>query len=407
MHGLIFAWREIACNRKVHSNEGAARPGPSVSAPQLPDQATGPASRQAVLAWQQDFYPRWHAHYAALHNAPLQALAWLVDSPELLESAAWQGKIASVQQMQPACDNLACLLRLQELPEFQAQAMQGASQTRLGRYAEKLLGMYFQARGLLYAQGLQVRFALPTTAANGKQGGTTTIGEFDFLLHQQQSLWHWELATKFYLYAPHLSPRMASDYFIGPNLADSLGKKMQKILHQQLNLAQQAELMAEKIGQYPSEHEAYQTSILQLAGQISQAQALVKGWLFYPFNGAELPADGSQQSGLNSAHCRGFWCGQSELAEVLLTCEAQTLQVLPRLAWLAPARFATSEAEVMLASQAQAWLLDYFASSTMPVLFALLQRQQLAGQDSWLEVARVFVVPDDWQARALEMPVRN
>ena len=217
-----------------------------------------------------------------------------------------------------------------------------------------------------------------------------TVGEFDFLLWDERDLLHLELATKFYLFEEAPGSDAGQD-FIGPNLADTLGAKMDKILNRQLALAR---------------HPAAQDYLPQ---PVARSQALIKGWLFYPVTAA-LP--GPQQMhgneisrqqtdrgspGVASDHCRGVWCSLHEFA----TIDAQGFLLLPRLAWLAPAR---SDGTAILAQDVmREQLALHFAIDTMPMLIALMEY----GDGSWREVSRCFVVPDDWRKRVHERNQRT
>ncbi len=310
--------------------------------------------------FQAAFHQRWHR----LHDPHVRSLAWLLDAPGLLnpDAAQWGGKIASLD---PDPDGLATWLAgLDAAPDRLHAYLNMPTISRLGRYAEKLLAFYFAEHGILVAHGLQVQAAR-----------NDTVGEFDFLLREGADLVHWELATKFYLFeAP--GKVEGGDYFIGPNLADTLGAKMQKILQRQLAL---------------SRHPAAQAYLPQT---VLHARALIKGWLFYHRDDSVALAS----SGVAEAHCRGFWCTLEEFQEVDCGCFC----VLPRLSWLAPARVPLCES---LSRNAMAeWLVGHFAQDAMPVMVALLRKEAGTGnsddQPMALEMARGFIVPDDWRARA-------
>lgn len=309
------------------------------------------------------FQERFHRRWRQLNDPHVRALAWLLDSPDLLDPAAaqWQGRIASLS----AGAGTAARPWLEELDREPAALhafLDVQPFSRLGRYAEKLMAFYFLREERLVAHGVQVRA--------GKSG---TIGEFDFLLHSDTGLVHWEFATKFYLLQPGESSdegACKADYFVGPNLADTLGAKMAKILQRQLAL---------------SDHPAAQ---IHLPQAVSAAQALVKGWLFYPL-GESLP-EGAL--GLSAEHCRGFWCDLGQLDSL----QATRFAVLPRLRWLAPARIPV--AEVMDRDALRNLLAGHFLGDSMPVLVALLADQD--GQA--VETDRGFIVPADWRKRAGE-----
>ena len=316
-------------------------------------------------AFQINFHRRWN-HLVDPH---VRALAWLLDSPDLLDPQAsqWQGKIASLHG---AVDQavLDWLAELDRVPQALHVQLNGRHGTRLGRYAEDLMAAYFRWQGTLVAHGLQVR-----------ADKSDTIGEFDFLLHNGGSkgnssgngLAHWEFATKFYLLAPAKDDGQGADYLVGPNLADTLGAKIRKILERQLSLAQ---------------HPAAQR---HLPEPVTSAQALVKGWLFY--HGADDKAQQhSNTRGVSLGHCRGFWRALAEFD----TVDGELFVILPRLKWLAPAKVLFQD--VLDKDGLRDALRVHFASDTMPVLVAALQKRG----DWMVETSRGFIVPDDWSTRA-------
>jgi hypothetical protein len=311
---------------------------------------------------QQAFHQRW----PTLRNPHVRALAWLLTAPDLLDADAprWQGRIARLPA-DVGDARLDWLLQLDAQPQALEAFLNVHRFTRLGRYAESLLEWYFRHCGVLHARGLQVR----TPRA---EGGDATVGEFDFLLALEAGLTHWEFATKFYLLCsddPLVSGVQQADYFVGPNLADTLARKMRKILDRQLAL-----------GQHPA-------AAALLPTPLAEAQALVKGWLFYRRSDA-APAS---NTGLSAAHCRGWWCVLSELR----AHTGPQLALLSRLEWLSPARLPAER--VLTPEQAADRLAQGFAIDGMPVMAASLQQEG----DSWIETDRGFVVPEQWQQEAL------
>lgn len=307
------------------------------------------------------FQAGFHQRWATLRNPHVRALAWLLDAPGLLDPAAtrWNGRIATLPA-DAADASRDWLLPLDAQPGA-LEAYLGVHRfTRLGRYAEQLLAWYFRHQGILVAHGLQVR-----------AGKESTVGEFDFLLRDGDLLRHWEFATKFYLLNsddPLVAGVQQADYFIGPNLSDTLGRKIRKILDRQLLLGF---------------HPAAQSVLPQ---PVHSAQALVKGWLFYRCG--EMPD--LQAVGVSSHHCRGWWCTLEEVAVHV----AEAGAIIPRIAWLAPARLPLSEG--LGVAELSAQLEALFAIDPMPVMVAALQRQ--GGE--WIEAERGFVVPDQWQQAA-------
>jgi hypothetical protein len=307
----------------------------------------------------------FHRQWGHLSRPHVRALAWLLDSPDLLDpgSPHWQGRIATLGPLTPAVANW--LADLDADPAALDAALGNRFYTRLGLYAEKLMAFYFAAQGKLAAHGLQVR--------NGRNG---TIGEFDFLLRGEggAGLRHIEFATKLYLLDG--DPDQGNyNRLVGPNLADTLGLKMRKIFNAQLQLSQHP--LAQQLVPAP----------------VTSAQALVKGWLFY-HAGETAPAI----DGIAPAHCRGYWRTHGEQG----AAPGTQFIVMPRLQWLAPLRtpVARSESAPTPAPLTHAELLDLlsekFVADPSPVLVATVEEE-----GGWLqEVERGFVVPDDWRARA-------
>ncbi|MEH6434371.1 DUF1853 family protein [Massilia sp. DD77] len=315
--------------------------------------------RPAAESYQESFHRRW----GHLRRARVRALAWLLDAPDLLDihDPAWAGHVATLG---PVTQEVAAwLARIDHDPSELDAALGPRVTTRLGLYAEKLMAFFFAQHGRLVAHGLQVRAAR-----------NDTVGEFDFLLDAgPNALEHIEFATKFYLLdaGAAVAPGMARfDALVGPNLADSLGKKMRKVFERQLTL-----------GEHPAAREV-------LPRPVAQARALVKGWLFYPRGSWPL------MQGITAGHCRGFWCALEELDDI----EGDAFLILPRLQWLAPFRAASA---VWMLSRGQLFQeLSYqFEESGKPVLVAVVR--QRAGFIE--EVERGFIVPNDWRERASEV----
>lgn len=310
-------------------------------------------------AFQAQFHQRW-SHLVDPH---VRALAWLLDAPDLLDPAApeWQGRIASLAP--PGEATAKWLAALDADPSELHASLNIRPLTRLGRYAEDLMAFYLHHSGVLVAHGIQVRI---------DKGNT--IGEFDFLVRQGAHLVHWEFATKLYLLEASGDGRHA-DYFLGPNLADTLGAKVRKIMDRQLSLAH---------------HPAAQACLPE---PVACAQALVKGWLFYH---GQTP-ENADPSGVTPAHCRGFWRSLQEFEFI----DAGVFSILPRLSWLAPAKLRADQALEWNAFRQAAEM--HFSTSSTPILVALLEEK-----DGWLlERDRGFVVPDDWRDKAAASVVRQ
>jgi hypothetical protein len=345
---------------------------------------------ELAMPCQQWFHLRW----GSLRDPHVRSLAWLLDSPDLLDPAApqWGGRIASLGP-DAASEASDWLHALDASPSALHAFLNLRPHARLGRYAEKLLAYYFTWRGTLVAHGLQVR-----------AGKRDTIGEFDYLLRDEEpgvefatsdgkdaekdGVWHWEFATKFYLLRGDPDAiRDSADYFVGPNLADTLGAKMEKILDRQLALSR-----------HPAARELLQEAHGLEVGEagIDVAQALVKGWLFYPLD--EAPALRRERlMGVSAGHCRGFWCTLTQLREAEPAKALGVYLLLPRLEWMPPA-LALSASACDLSSLALLVEAE-FTRDNMPVLVAELAPDEVE-IGLLREVRRGFVVPDDWSYRA-------
>ncbi len=336
---------------------------------------------------QGEFQRQFHQRWSVLRDPHVRALAWLLDAPDLLDAKAicWEVHVVQLERVDEALTSW--LLQLDAAPQALHSAVNKQASTRLGRYAEKLLSFYLQHTNRLVAHNVQIH-----TAWN------QTVGEFDFLLRDavdSEKILHWEFATKFYLLAftDKGASTEAMDAFVGPNLADSLAAKLQKIMKQQLML---------------SSHPAAQG----LLWKVYAAQALVKGWVFYPdavFSSGAAPAT---ISGISVNHCRGFWRSLSDLM-------AQSEQpdsdhedhdvpsvhyvIMSRLSWLAPLRCERQQT-LSLLELCEA-LAQHFSTHSEPVLIAVCTEEPLTNANDsqeaiMLERQRGFIVPDDWWGRA-------
>ncbi len=325
------------------------------------------ADAAPVPTYQARFERRW----GHLVRPPVRALAWLLDSPDLLDAAApwWTGRIATLGPVSSATASWLAALDADPAP---LDAALGAKvYSRLGLYAEKLMAFYFAQHGQLAAHGLQVRVA--------HKGGKETVGEFDFLLEEPDGLRHIEFATKFYLLDSQLDTT-DFDLLVGPNLGDTLGRKMRKIFEQQLALA---------------DHPAAQAVLPQ---PVTSAQALVKGWLYYP------PGRDPVVPGLTPDHCRGRWHTLAGIAEGV-ACPGERFVVMPRLQWLAPLKVPAARGAddalpptppALSRAELAALLAQKFGVDPSPVMVATVREE-----GEWLlEEARAFIVRDDWPVRA-------
>ena len=310
----------------------------------------------------ENFQKLFHQQWQDLHDPHVRSLAWMLTAPSMLakDSTVWHHQIANL--ILPEKSKLhAWLLALDQQPTELHEALALHKHRRLGHYAENLLAFYLKHAGLLYLHGLQVH-----------EDNFSTIGEFDFLLNDPDGLLHWEIATKFYLFEPvnELSHQANLADYLGPNLADTLAAKMDKIFRQQLALSHH--IAAQKL----------------LPKRVIAAKALIKGWLFYRNQRlSQMPIEGIAED-----HCRGYWWTLEDIDRLTIPY----FLILERLQWLAPAQ--TRHDMVMEQGQLHNAIFRHFQRDNAPVMLALMTKNG----DVMQEYCRGMVVPNDWIARAGE-----
>ncbi|CAE6715556.1 DUF1853 family protein [Paraburkholderia haematera] len=243
-------------------------------------------------------------------------LAWLLLSADLLRAQPPVGALARpFDSPQEAAATVDWLRALEADPAGLQRELAATRITRLGRYAERLLGWFLQdgPAARLVAAGVPLRRA------------GVTLGECDFLVQTQQGArLHWELAVKCYLHAGESRAQPAArsvaqsvaglaDY-VGPNLKDRFDLKLAHVLNHQLPLSAREEFAS-----------------VGYAGPWTP-QMFIKGWLFY--RAGETPADPVE---LDPSHGRGWWVTRDDWPD-FAAAHAQTWRALPRLEWLAPRR---------------------------------------------------------------------
>lgn len=287
-------------------------------------------------------------------------LAWLLLSADLLRAQPLVGALATpFDTPHEASATIDWLRALDADPAELQRELAAMHISRLGRYAERLLGWFLRhgPAARLVAAGVPLR----------RSG--VTLGECDFLVQTRQGArLHWELAVKCYLHAGDGRGQLAD--YVGPNLKDRFDLKLAHLLNHQLPLSAREEFAS-----------------LGYGGPWTP-QMFVKGWLFYRHG--ESPAD---PAALDPSHGRGWWVRRSDWP-AFAVAHAQTWRTLPRLEWLAPRRHepgATEEAGMAFVdAQTLAAQISHQHGPTMVAAFA----NGSAG--GWLERSRGFIVPDDW-----------
>ena len=307
-----------------------------------------------------------------LREPAVRDLAWMLLSANLLRAQPPVGVLASPFDSRQEADATVDWLRaLDADPADLHRDLTATRITRLGRYAERLLGWFLQhgPAARLVAAGVPLRRA------------GVTLGECDFLVQTQQGArLHWELAVKCYLHAgesgaqaaTHPAARLAD--YVGPNLKDRFDLKLAHVLNHQLPLSAREEFAS-----------------VGYAGPWTP-QMFIKGWLFY--RAGEMPADPVE---LDPSHGRGWWVTRSEWPD-FAAAHGQMWRVLPRLEWLAPRRHGKGEAEAAgFAFVDQQMLAEQTSNQHGPTMVAAFTGDS-AG--NLTELSRGFIVPDDWPEQA-------
>jgi len=311
-----------------------------------------------------------------LHDAAVRDLAWLLLSPDLLHPHPPLGPLANPFDTPEALQaSIDWLRALDAAPAPLHGELAAPRITRLGRYAERLLGWFLQhgPAARLVAAGVPLRRA------------GVTLGECDFLVQARDGVrLHWELAVKCYLHAGDGRAQLAD--YVGPNLKDRFDLKLAHLLNHQLPLSAREEFAS-----------------VGYAGPWTP-QMFVKGWLFYRHG--TTPTEPKE---VDPAHGRGWWVTRGDWPAFAVG-HAQLWRVLPRLEWLAPRHAekegiqelkevggeldATATRRLYVDAQTLAAQLSHQSGPTMVAAFA----EDGAGHR--IESSRGFIVPDEWPEQA-------
>ncbi|QKE63704.1 DUF1853 family protein [Aquipseudomonas campi] len=305
--------------------------------------------------------PRLDELLEQLRQPQVRDLAWALLAPPLLQDSAGlplrHPLTASSWLREP--HRLGDWLLGLERDSHVLQQFLATGSSRLGRYYERLWQFALQA-----APDVHVLAANLPIRAQGR-----TLGELDLLLRDADGVHHLELAIKLYL-GPRRDPGTEAGHWLGPASDDRLGLKLQHMAAHQLPLS------ATPQGR---------SALAGISAEPAQPGMWLSGYLFYPW---ATPCD--TPTGANLQHLRGHWLHRREWADFTAQDKEAHWQVLPRQAWLAPARLATDQ--LCSAEQQRDWL-----ESLAPTAPAqLLVRLQAGADGDWREAERVFLVSDDW-----------
>jgi hypothetical protein len=201
------------------------------------------------------------------------------------------------------------------------------------------------------------------------QGPTATLGEFDLIVQNGDTLEHWELAVKFYLGTGDTT--QASAWF-GPNPTDRLDLKLQRLLSHQMALTKTPvgqNLLTNRFG----------TSNVKVKG-------IVKGRLFHPFT-AWQAAHWNYPAAVTADHLRGWWLTDADFIGRFKDGR-QRFRPLTKRDWL---------------STLQPVPIDQRLTATDCMTALAASREQFAHHiamidDNGLETSRGFVVMPPWLA---------
>lgn len=159
-------------------------------------------------------------------NFHVKSLYWLLSSPLLLTNQAFEQRDRlfpdELRDEWLACHE-AWFEEQDAVPVFVEQYMRDLSVHQpIGVYAERLLAYYFT-----HAPGFTLHIYNHQVIHEGQ-----TVTEIDFCVEWRQRLIHIELSVKFFL-------RTSNDEWVGPNTADTLSAKWDKVLNLQLPAAHQ------------------------------------------------------------------------------------------------------------------------------------------------------------------------
>jgi hypothetical protein len=292
------------------------------------------------------------------HHPLVRDLAWLIVSPLLMAPGTPGLPLPPEEALQrSAAEAEPWLAELDRRPEELEQWLLRHRSPRLGHHAEALMEFWLRRAPGVRFLGARIPVA----------EGTRTLGDLDLLFHDERRgrRVHWEMAVKFYLQA---TPSPAWDAWIGPDPRDHLAQKLARVIDHQLPL-----------GRHPLATHGASAPVV--------SEAFLKGWLFYPPGRAAPPPAGAAP-----LHGQGWWLRHGS-ADIPTSARASRFLVLPRLAWMPPARQARGGPPPLAAGELRQRLDEHFRHGHQAQLIAEVQPDR---EGWWAEVARGFVVAAAW-----------
>jgi hypothetical protein len=248
--------------------------------------------------------------------------------------------------------------------------------TRLGIYFEQLLSFYFAEypRFSLIAKNLQ---------ANSQQ---RTIGEYDFIVWDKLDLryYHIEVAVKFYIGIQELDREIKKNtpiynwhLWVGPNKKDTLGIKMNHLIHHQLRL---------------SETDAGKNALasIDLSPEQLTPKLLLTGRLYYPeTEDPSVPSIAAPLHSNNSHNTHSAWISPARLPNI--TLEHARYVILPRQLWMSginDSDITQHSLQIRTDQQLIAWVSQQVLNDNTPLHIAEVD------PNTHLEKQRFFIISD-------------
>lgn len=290
-----------------------------------------------------------------LSNTHLKRVHWAIFSSQLLSYPFCTNYIKDEAHRNAV---LSLLQKLDQEPRKVDEHFAGLGSMPMGKYFEQLL---------FYILDKDARYDVLLKNHQIRQENRT-IGEIDLIVKDTKTgeIEHWEIALKFYLQSKY--SRKHSE-MIGPNAADNLARKMNKLTKHQL----------------PISTNLHDAGILDTS-QISN-KLLLKGQFFYhlsPIGTSRICPDQADPS-----HESGWWCRVSEIAKGMN--ESLLWTIINKPEWIGKLSYQNSH-NLLEYSDLNDLLKQYFQVGSRSVLCVGLKEKN----GTWEERSRGFVVADDW-----------
>ncbi len=298
-------------------------------------------------------------------NKIVRDLAWVIGSPPLLTDSK---NDLYLNQSFYDKEYQSFSSYLEKLDKDQTELVdhiENGNTRLLGKYFESLVEFWLRKSEdkKLLAHNLQVF------------RGRNTIGEFDFVYRDLNDgkVYHLECAGKFYI--SHKSSAQHSN-FIGPNAIDNLGRKVNKIINDQIPLGQSTE--------------GREALLIEGVEEIVAPKIFLKGYLFYQ---ADLLLDSLivLPENANPDHPKGWWIYSNDIDYFLSQRKSKWI-IIDRMNRISKV-ISPFEEKVLSNEELVNTLKSYFSKNTYPLLIAELQENE---KNVLEEITRGFIVHDTW-----------